>query len=196
MADLLSTSVSGLLAFQQALDVTSNNISNAETPGYDVETANFQEEPGQQHGIRLHRQRRRRIERHARLRRLLAAQVQLHAGELFELEHPGDSGGPGRQHAERLEHGAHRHAAELRERAADGRQHPDLDRRAPGAPEQRPGARAADPDVRLAALPVRQPARVAAEQRCHPGQYPLEQDRARSTSRSPPARPTGRRRTS
>lgn len=50
MADLLSTSVSGLLAFQQALDVTSNNISNAQTPGYDVETANFSEEPGQQTG--------------------------------------------------------------------------------------------------------------------------------------------------
>jgi len=50
MADLLSTSVSGLLAFQQALDVTSNNISNADTPGYDVETTNFQEEPGQETG--------------------------------------------------------------------------------------------------------------------------------------------------
>ncbi|MFZ0498418.1 MAG: flagellar hook-associated protein FlgK [Steroidobacteraceae bacterium] len=50
MADLLSTSVSGLLAFEQALDVTSNNISNVDTPGYDVETANFTEEPGQQTG--------------------------------------------------------------------------------------------------------------------------------------------------
>jgi flagellar hook-associated protein 1 FlgK len=50
MADLLSTSVSGLLAFQQALDVTSNNIANADTPGYDVETTNFQEEPGQETG--------------------------------------------------------------------------------------------------------------------------------------------------
>jgi flagellar hook-associated protein 1 len=50
MADLLSTSVSGLLAFQQALDVTSNNISNADTPGYDVETANFSELPGQETG--------------------------------------------------------------------------------------------------------------------------------------------------
>lgn len=47
MADLLSTSVSGLLAFQQALDVTSNNISNASTPGYSVETANLAEAPGQ-----------------------------------------------------------------------------------------------------------------------------------------------------
>ena len=47
MADLLSTSVSGLLAFQQALDVTSNNISNAATTGYSVETANLAEQPGQ-----------------------------------------------------------------------------------------------------------------------------------------------------
>ena len=51
MADLLSTSVSGLLAFQQALDVTSNNISNAATPGYDVETANFSEQQGQSTGV-------------------------------------------------------------------------------------------------------------------------------------------------
>ncbi len=47
MADLLATSVSGLLAFQQALDVTSNNIANVETPGYSAETANLTEAPGQ-----------------------------------------------------------------------------------------------------------------------------------------------------
>ncbi|HTW37456.1 MAG TPA: flagellar hook-associated protein FlgK [Steroidobacteraceae bacterium] len=47
MADILSTSVTGLLAFQQALDVTSNNVANVSTPGYDVETTNFSEEPGQ-----------------------------------------------------------------------------------------------------------------------------------------------------
>jgi flagellar hook-associated protein 1 FlgK len=47
MSDLLSTSVSGLLAFQRALDVTSNNISNVATPGYSVENANFTEQPGQ-----------------------------------------------------------------------------------------------------------------------------------------------------
>jgi flagellar hook-associated protein 1 FlgK len=47
MADLLNTSVSGLLAFQQALDVTSNNIANSATPGYSVETANLVPEPGQ-----------------------------------------------------------------------------------------------------------------------------------------------------
>ena len=47
MADLLATSVSGLLAFQQALDVTSNNIANVNTPGYSAETANLAEAPGQ-----------------------------------------------------------------------------------------------------------------------------------------------------
>ena len=34
MADLLSTGVSGLRAFQRALDTTSHNIANAATPGY------------------------------------------------------------------------------------------------------------------------------------------------------------------
>src|SRR5882757_3801018 len=47
MSDLFSTSVSGLLAFQRALDVTSNNIANVATPGYSVEKANFTEQPGQ-----------------------------------------------------------------------------------------------------------------------------------------------------
>jgi flagellar hook-associated protein 1 len=47
MSDILSTSVSGLLAFQRALDVTSNNISNVSTPGYSVENINFTPQPGQ-----------------------------------------------------------------------------------------------------------------------------------------------------
>lgn len=47
MSDILSTSVSGLLAFQRALSVTSNNISNVATPGYSVERANFTPQPGQ-----------------------------------------------------------------------------------------------------------------------------------------------------
>jgi flagellar hook-associated protein 1 FlgK len=47
MSDIFSTSVSGLLAFQRALDVTSNNISNVTTPGYSVENAHFTPEPGQ-----------------------------------------------------------------------------------------------------------------------------------------------------
>ncbi|HEY6456231.1 MAG TPA: flagellar hook-associated protein FlgK [Steroidobacteraceae bacterium] len=41
MANVLSNSVSGLLAFQNALSVTSNNVANAATPGYSVETPNF-----------------------------------------------------------------------------------------------------------------------------------------------------------
>jgi len=47
MSDILSTSVSGLLAFQRALSVTSNNISNVATLGYSVEHANFTPQPGQ-----------------------------------------------------------------------------------------------------------------------------------------------------
>jgi flagellar hook-associated protein 1 FlgK len=47
MSDILSTSVSGLLAFQRALNVTSNNISNVATPGYSVQNANFTPQPGQ-----------------------------------------------------------------------------------------------------------------------------------------------------
>jgi flagellar hook-associated protein 1 FlgK len=38
---MLSTAVSGLLAFQTALDTTSNNISNVNTPGYNDELTNF-----------------------------------------------------------------------------------------------------------------------------------------------------------
>ena len=41
MTDMLSTGVSGLLAFQTALDTISNNISNANTPGYDEEVADL-----------------------------------------------------------------------------------------------------------------------------------------------------------
>ena len=41
MGDMLSTGVSGLLAFQTALDTTSNNISNVNTPGYSRQTANL-----------------------------------------------------------------------------------------------------------------------------------------------------------
>lgn len=47
MGDILSTSISGLLAFQQALSVTSNNVSNAATPGYSVENINLREALGQ-----------------------------------------------------------------------------------------------------------------------------------------------------
>ncbi|HEY6482489.1 MAG TPA: flagellar hook-associated protein FlgK [Steroidobacteraceae bacterium] len=47
MGDILSTSVSGLLAFQRALDVTSNNVANAATPGYSVENVNLQEQRAQ-----------------------------------------------------------------------------------------------------------------------------------------------------
>ena len=47
MSDILNTSISGLLAFQQALSVTSNNVSNAATPGYSVQNINLKEALGQ-----------------------------------------------------------------------------------------------------------------------------------------------------
>lgn len=47
MSDILSTSVSGLLAFSRALDVTSNNIANVSTPGYSVENPSFTPQTGQ-----------------------------------------------------------------------------------------------------------------------------------------------------
>jgi len=51
MADLLSTSVSGLIAFQNALAVTSNNVANVDTPGYSEETPVFTAEPGESTGV-------------------------------------------------------------------------------------------------------------------------------------------------
>lgn len=50
MADLLSTSVSGLLAFQRALDTTSHNITNANTVGYSRQVAEFMTRNPQQAG--------------------------------------------------------------------------------------------------------------------------------------------------
>ncbi len=41
MADLLSTSISGLMAFQRALDTTSHNITNANTVGYSRQLTEF-----------------------------------------------------------------------------------------------------------------------------------------------------------
>src|ERR1700730_9515694 len=46
MGDILATSISGLLAFQQALNVTSNNVSNASTPGYSLEKVELDEAQG------------------------------------------------------------------------------------------------------------------------------------------------------
>lgn len=41
MPDILNTSLTGMLAFQRALNVTSNNIANANTPGYSRQVAEF-----------------------------------------------------------------------------------------------------------------------------------------------------------
>jgi flagellar hook-associated protein 1 FlgK len=50
MADLLHTSISGLLAFQRALDTTSHNITNANTVGYSRQLPEFMTRPAQPSG--------------------------------------------------------------------------------------------------------------------------------------------------
>jgi flagellar hook-associated protein 1 len=50
MADLLNTSISGLLAFQRALDTTSHNITNANTVGYSRQLPEFTTRQAQQTG--------------------------------------------------------------------------------------------------------------------------------------------------
>jgi flagellar hook-associated protein 1 len=51
VSDVFGISVSALQAFQQAINVTSNNIANASTPGYDVESANLTEALPQSNGV-------------------------------------------------------------------------------------------------------------------------------------------------
>ena len=41
MPDILNTSLTGMLAFQRALQVTSHNIANANTPGYTRQVPEF-----------------------------------------------------------------------------------------------------------------------------------------------------------
>jgi flagellar hook-associated protein 1 len=50
LSDVFGISVSALQAFQQAINVTSNNVANASTPGYDRETVNLTEALPQSNG--------------------------------------------------------------------------------------------------------------------------------------------------
>ncbi len=50
MPDLMSTGVSGLMAFRRALDVTSHNIANATTPGYSRQRVDLSTRPAQGYG--------------------------------------------------------------------------------------------------------------------------------------------------
>ncbi|HMH88381.1 MAG TPA: flagellar hook-associated protein FlgK, partial [Steroidobacteraceae bacterium] len=50
MSDVFGISVSALQAFQQAINVTSNNIANASTPGYDRQSVNMTEALPQSNG--------------------------------------------------------------------------------------------------------------------------------------------------
>ncbi len=50
MPDLLNTSLSGLLAFRRAIEMTGHNIVNANTPGYSRQVAEFTTREGQSFG--------------------------------------------------------------------------------------------------------------------------------------------------
>ncbi len=50
MSDVFGISISALQAFQQAINVTSNNVANANTPGYDEESINLSEAIPQANG--------------------------------------------------------------------------------------------------------------------------------------------------
>jgi len=50
MADLLNTSLTGMLAFQRAMEMTGHNIANANTPGYSRQVAEFSTRVGQGSG--------------------------------------------------------------------------------------------------------------------------------------------------
>jgi len=51
MSGILSISLSGMRAFQRALDVTSHNIANVNTPGYSRQVVNFTARPGTGTGV-------------------------------------------------------------------------------------------------------------------------------------------------
>ena len=50
MPDILGTSLTGMLAFQRAMEMTSHNIANANTPGYSRQVAEFSTRAGQGSG--------------------------------------------------------------------------------------------------------------------------------------------------
>jgi flagellar hook-associated protein 1 FlgK len=50
VSNVFGIDVSALQAFQQAIEVTSNNVANASTPGYDVESINLVTTPPQESG--------------------------------------------------------------------------------------------------------------------------------------------------
>ena len=133
MSDVFGISVSALQAFQNAINVTSNNVANANTPGYDRETVNLAEAIPQSNGTttvgagvtvtgdqpRLQPGRRQSAQ--------YFAEQPGPAECPAELQHADRQ--PVRHHDRRLEH----LVAELLQRLLQCRQRPNLDCLAPGA---------------------------------------------------------------
>ena len=169
MGDMLSTGVSGLLAFQQALDTTSNNISNANTPGYSRESVNLVSVPGPYIGGVIDRQRRRRQQRRAILqsdRRLAGGVGHQRLQPAQQLRQPGRAG---RQSAGQHHQWTGLAAAESDDCAADRRQRADVVGVAPGVSE--PGTAAGEQSAERRQQPAesRCTGQCADDQRCQPG---------------------------
>ena len=134
MSDLLSTGVSGLLAFQTALKTISNNISNANTPGYDQESTNLVTNPASAtaggwigNGVTVGSVTR-------PYNQFLTQQTNSTHQQLQPAQYARSSfAGTDRQYVQRLEHWAVGHAAGLQQRRADHGQLALADTSAPGA---------------------------------------------------------------
>ena len=167
MGDILSTSVSGLLAFQKALSVTSNNIANSATPGYSVENINLAEQPGSGTGGGYFGNGVDVTERHPLLQRDARRAGALLATQLLELQHARRPRRPDRQHVERLEHRAHGDPAELRQFAAEPVERARPRPPAAGGVEPGPGPRPAAAVLPVAAHDHRPGPRGADQQHRH-----------------------------
>ena len=143
MADFLSTGVSGLLAFQRALDTTSHNIANVGTRRLQPPARGVRHARAARVRQRLRRQRRRgRNHRSASTttcsRSRCATPPAASAASTPTRRTWTNAEQPVRQHDD----GPHRLAAEVRERAAGRGEQPRLDLLAPGAAERGAGPHA------------------------------------------------------
>ena len=133
MSNAFGIDISALQAFQQAIAVTSNNVANASTPGYDEESIELGGGRAADVGRRADRGRRRRQRRDARLQPSGGQPAQHLAEQPGPAQRAAELHQPDRQlvrhHGGRPDLGA----ADLLQRMVDGRERSDLDRRASGA---------------------------------------------------------------
>ena len=141
VSNVFGIDVSALQAFQQAIAVTSNNVANASTPGYDEESIDLsaaapQESGGVPIGAGVVVSGVSRAYSQAAANQLNTSQSSL--GQLTALQN----------YTSQIDNlfgttadGLSTRAAELLQRVVGGRRRSDIDRRAPGAARRRAGSR-------------------------------------------------------